>query len=57
MRLDCSNVGKVEKASIELNSITLIAGLNNTGKSTISKTLYCIFNSFYNVEKKIGRSS
>ncbi|UTY26620.1 AAA family ATPase [Treponema denticola] len=52
MRLDCSNVGKVEKASIELNSITLIAGLNNTGKSTISKTLYCIFNSFYNVEKK-----
>lgn len=52
MRLDCSNVGKIEKASIELNSITLIAGLNNTGKSTISKTLYCIFNSFYNVEKK-----
>jgi len=52
MRLDCSSVGKIEKASIELNSITLIAGLNNTGKSTISKTLYCIFNSFYNVEKK-----
>jgi len=52
MRLDCSSVGKIEKASIELNSMTLIAGLNNTGKSTISKTLYCIFNSFYNVEKK-----
>ncbi|UTC83233.1 AAA family ATPase [Treponema denticola] len=52
MRLDCSNVGKIEKASIELNSITLIAGLNNTGKSTISKTLYCIFNSFYNVKTK-----
>ena len=52
MRLNCTNIGKIEEASIELNSITLIAGLNNTGKSTMSKALYCIFNSFYNVKNK-----
>jgi len=45
-------VGKIKQASIELNSISLIAGLNNTGKSTIGKALFSLFNSFYDVERK-----
>lgn len=52
MRLTCYDIGKIKQASIDLNSISLIAGLNNTGKSTVGKALFSIFNSFYDVEKK-----
>ncbi len=52
MKLSCYNVGKIKQASIEVNSISLIAGLNNTGKSTVGKALFSLFNSFYDVERK-----
>lgn len=52
MKLKCENIGRLASAEVEINTITLIAGLNGTGKSTIGKLLYCIFNSFYNFEKK-----
>lgn len=53
MRLILENVGKVQTADIELNGITVIAGENNTGKSTIGKMLFCIFSSFYRIENQI----
>lgn len=53
MRLLLDNVGKIAKADIEINGITVIAGENNTGKSTIGKILYCIFDSFYCIEDQI----
>lgn len=53
MRLHLKNIGKLEEANVEINGITVIAGENNTGKSTVSKTLYAIFNSFYNFENNI----
>ncbi|MGL5639029.1 MAG: AAA family ATPase [Cetobacterium sp.] len=34
------NIGKVKLADIKLDTITIVAGVNNTGKSTISKILY-----------------
>ena len=46
MILSFENIGKVKKASVEINGITVIAGENNTGKSTVGKVLYSIFNSF-----------
>lgn len=52
MKLSIKNIGKISSADIELNSITLIAGLNNTGKSTIGKVLYCIFNGLYRIDEK-----
>ena len=52
MKLKCDNIGKLTSAEVEINTITLIAGLNSTGKSTVGKLLYCIFNSFYNFEEK-----
>lgn len=52
MKLKCENIGRLASAEVEINTITLIAGLNSTGKSTIGKLLYCIFNSFYNFEEK-----
>lgn len=50
MLLRLENIGKIGSADIELNGITVIAGENNTGKSTVGKVLYSIFNSFYHFE-------
>ena len=55
MRLTVKNIAKIQEASIQLDGITVIAGKNNTGKSTIGKALYCMFNSFYDSSNKIER--
>ena len=55
MKLTLKNIGKFNNAEIDLNGITVIAGENNTGKSTISKALYCVFNSFSHNGEQIKR--
>lgn len=55
MRLILENVGKVQEADIKLDGITLIAGENNTGKSTVGKMLFCIFESFYKIERQTSQ--
>lgn len=53
MKLYLKNIGKVKQASVELNGITVIAGENNTGKSTIGRTLFALFRSFFNIDRRI----
>ena len=53
MKLVLKNVGKVQNAAVEINGITVIAGENDTGKSTVGKALFSVFNSFYNIDRKI----
>ena len=53
MLLALKNIGKIEKAEVKLDGITVIAGENNTGKSTVGKVLYSVFNSFYKINDKI----
>ena len=53
MKLSIKNVGKLKEADVEINGITVIAGENNTGKSTVSKTLFSLFNGFYNFDNKM----
>ncbi|MCL2110686.1 MAG: AAA family ATPase [Clostridiales bacterium] len=53
MKISIEHIGKIQKADIEFNGITVIAGLNNSGKSTVGKTLYCIFNAFNKHEEKL----
>ena len=50
MLLKIENLGMVDRANIEVNGITIIAGDNNTGKSTIGKALFAIFNALCNSE-------
>lgn len=56
MKFKCENIGKVSFADIELSKISVIAGLNNTGKSTIGKAFYCMFNGFSDIENEIKRN-
>lgn len=42
MMLHLENVGAIKKASVNLTGLTIIAGKNGTGKSTIGKTVYTI---------------
>lgn len=53
MNLELKNVGKINNACIELNGITLVAGENNTGKSTIGKMLFCVLHSFYKIDEQV----
>lgn len=56
MKLSLHNIGKMREASIDIDGITVIAGENDTGKSTMGKALFAVFNSFYNVERQISDS-
>lgn len=53
MKLSLKNIGKIQDTTVEINGITVIAGENNTGKSTVSKALYCLFTAFHDIDKKI----
>jgi AAA15 family ATPase/GTPase len=51
--LKIRGIGKINDSTIEMKGITVIAGENNTGKSTFGKVLYCMFNTFHDVDEKI----
>ena len=53
MKLFLKNIGKIKEANIDINGITVIAGENNSGKSTVGKSLFCVFNSFHNINEEI----
>lgn len=55
MKLKFENIGKIKAAEVEIKRITLIAGLNSTGKSTVGKLLYCIFNSFHDFDEEFEK--
>ena len=41
--LNIKNIGKLDDAKIRIGQFTVFAGPNNTGKSTVSKLLYSLF--------------
>ena len=55
MKLSIKNVGKLKEADVEINGITIITGENDTGKSTVGKVLWSVFNSFYKVYEQIEK--
>ncbi len=42
MKLKLQNIGIIEEADINIDGITLIAGQNDSGKSTVGKVLYAL---------------
>jgi predicted ATPase len=53
MLLSIKGIGKIQDSTIEMKGITVIAGENNTGKSTFGKVLYCMFNAFCNIDRRV----
>lgn len=51
MEIRLRDIGKIREADIVIDGISVIAGENNTGKSTVGKALYSIFHSGYDAEK------
>ena len=52
MNIEIRDIGKIEHADVTLDGITVIAGENNTGKSTIGKTVFTVFNALRNWQQK-----
>jgi len=50
MTLELQNIGMIKEAKVNIDGLTVIAGENDTGKSTLSKALYLIVNSMSNEE-------
>lgn len=53
MRLQIKNFAAIREADIQFDGITVIAGENNSGKSTVGKILFSLFHSFYDMQEKI----
>ena len=45
MKLELTNIGIIKQANIIVDGLTVIAGENDTGKSTVSKALYSVIKS------------
>lgn len=55
MKLRIDNFALIKRAEIDIDGITVIAGNNNTGKSTVGKVLYSMFNALNNLDDKIQK--
>ena len=59
MELQLKNIGMIKEASVKLDGLTVIAGENDTGKSTVGKAVYAkitkknILETLYNKESKV----
>ena len=53
MELKIRDFAKLSQADILIDGITVIAGENNTGKSTIGKILFSLFNTISGIDEKI----
>jgi len=52
MKIYLNNIAKIAKAEVNIEGITVIAGENNTGKSTVGKALFSLINSLSNLTTK-----
>lgn len=55
MKLSIKNIGKLKEAEVEINGITVIVGENDTGKSTVGKVLWSVFNSFFEIKNQVKK--
>jgi predicted ATP-dependent endonuclease of OLD family len=53
MKIKLEHVGIVKHAEINIEGISVIAGENATGKSTVGKALFSVFNGFYSIDDAI----
>ncbi|MFK5976942.1 MAG: AAA family ATPase, partial [Sulfurovum sp.] len=54
MQLQLKNIGMIKEANVSIEGLTVIAGENDTGKSTLSKALYVLIKEHHNIFGKEG---
>jgi len=47
LKFNIENMGNIDKATITIKPLTIIAGVNGSGKTFVTKSLYTILNSVY----------
>lgn len=52
MQIRLKNIGIVKDSTIILDGLTVITGKNNSGKTTVGKTLYSLFDAVVNMQRK-----
>ena len=53
MNIKLNNIAKVAEAEIRVDGVSVIGGYNDTGKSTVLKSIYMAANLFRNAEQKV----
>lgn len=56
MKLCVRNFAKIKEADLDFNGITVIAGDNNTGKSTIGKVMFSFFHGLRHIDDMVYRT-
>lgn len=56
MKLSLRNVGMINKADIEIGGLTIIAGKNNCGKSTVGKLLFSLITAVNRYKSVLGEN-
>lgn len=51
INISISNIAKIKKANVKINGLTVISGENDTGKSTVGKTIYSLVKSINSYNK------
>lgn len=52
MQINLQNVGIVKDSTITIDGLTVITGKNNSGKTTVGKTLYALLDAVSNIQQK-----
>lgn len=53
MRISIKNIAKILEAELDTEGLTVIAGYNNIGKSTLLKAVYTVLNTFRDSNRKM----
>lgn len=53
MEITLKNIGIIENSTIKIDGLTVIAGYNNSGKTTIGKVAYSIFEAISKIDEKM----
>lgn len=53
LKISIQNIGKIKRAEVQLDGISVIAGKNNTGKSTVARTLFAVANTICESETRV----
>lgn len=56
MKLKLENIGMIRYADIKLDGLTVIAGENDTGKSTVGKLIFSLIKAFNRYEQDLNES-